>query len=279
MTAITTEFDRALAKELILEGGFVNHPKDPGRATMKGGTQAVYDTYRTSVGAGRQSVRCISDDEVRAIYRSRYWNLVKGDSLPPGISFIIFDGAVHSGPAQSVKWLQRALGLDRVDGLVGPQTLQAVAAVNDHDALIERILKLRDAFLRALKTWSTFGKGWTNRLRQVLAVGQAWARGSVGPDVVYDAAGAAKALSSDAKPAPSAALADAVTGGGAIGGSAIVGALQTAQTQLIPLAVGSATISNIVAGIVVVSAMLTIGGALYGWWARRRRAELAEALA
>ncbi|MCM5560326.1 glycoside hydrolase family 108 protein [Pleomorphomonas sp. JP5] len=274
MTAITTEFDRALAKELILEGGFVNHPKDPGRATMKGITQAVYDTYRKSVGAGRQSVRCISDDEVRAIYRGRYWNLIKGDSLPPGVGFVVFDGAVNSGPAQSVKWLQRALGLDRVDGLVGPQTLQAVAAVNDHDALIERVLKLRDAFLKALKTWSTFGKGWTNRLRQVLAVGQSWARGSVGPDVVYDAVGAAKALSSDAKAAPSAALADAVTGG-----SAIVGALQTAQTQLAPLAAGSAAISNIVAGIVVVSAVLTIGGALYGWWARRRRAELAEALA
>ncbi len=279
MTAITTEFDRALAKELIFEGGFVNHPKDPGRATMKGITQAVYNTYRKSVGAARQSVRCISDDEVKAIYRGRYWSLIKGDSLPPGVGFVVFDGAVNSGPAQSVKWLQRALGLDRVDGLVGPQTLQAVAAVNDHDALIDRILKLRDAFLKALKTWSTFGKGWTNRLRQVLAVGQAWARGSVGPDVVYDEAGAAKALPSDAKAAPSAALADAVTGGGAIGGSAIGGALQTAQTQLTPLAAGSATISNIVAGIVVLSAVLTIGGAVYGWWARRRRAELAEALA
>lgn len=279
MTATTSDFDRCLTKLLVFEGGFVNHPKDPGRATMKGVTQAVYDTYRKSVGAGRQSVRCISDDEVRAIYRNRYWNLIKGDSLPPGVSFVLFDGAANSGPAQSVKWLQRALRLDKVDGLIGPQTLAAVAAVNDHDALIERILQLRTAFLKALKTWSTFGAGWTNRLRQVLALGQAWARGSVGPEVTYDAAGAAKAIDADAKAAPSAALADAVTGGGAIGGTAVVGALQTAQTQLAPLAAGSSTISAIVAGIVVVSAALTIGGALYGWWARRRRAELAEALA
>lgn len=278
MTAKVTEFDRSLEKVLKLEGGFINHPKDPGGATMKGVTQAVYDTYRKSVGAGRQSVRCISDDELRAIYRGRYWNLIKGDSLPAGVGYVVFDGAVNSGPAQAVKWLQRALGLDRVDGLIGPQTLEAVAAVADHDALISKILKLRDAFLRALKTWKTFGAGWTKRLRQVLAVGQAWARGSVGPEVVHDPAGAAKAYATDAKAAPSAALADAVTGGGLVTGGTIAGTLQTAHDQLAPLAAGSPVIGHIVAGIVVVSALLTVGGAVYGWWARRRRAELAEAL-
>lgn len=273
------EFDRSLAKVLVLEGGFVDNPDDPGGATNRGITQAVYDTYRKSVGAGRQSVRLVSEDEVWAIYRSRYWDLVQGDQLPPGVGYVVFDGAVNSGAGQSVRWLQRALGLDRVDGLVGPQTLTALRAVDDHDVLIARILKLREAFLRALRTWKSFGKGWTNRLRQVLAVGQAWARGSVGPEVVYDAAGSAKALASDARAAPTAAIADAVTGGGVVTGGTVLGALQSAQEQLAPLAAGSPVIGNIVAGIVVVSAVLVIGGALYGRWARRRRAELAEALA
>ncbi len=273
------EFDRSLAKELVIEGGFVNDPDDPGGATNKGVTQAVYDTYRKSVGAGRQSVRLISDDEARAIYKSRYWDLIKGDQLPPGVGFVVLDGGVHSGPGQSVKWLQRALGLTKVDGLVGPETLTAVNAVEDHDSLIAKILDLRRAFLKALKGWKKFGKGWASRLKQVLAIGQAWARGSVGPEVVYDAAGARKALPADAKAAPSAAIADAATGGGLFTGATVLGTLQTAQEQLTPLTSGSPIISNIVAGIVVVSAALVIGGAVYGWWARRRRAELAEALA
>lgn len=273
------EFDRSLAKVLVFEGGYVNDPDDPGRATDKGVTQAVYDTYRKSVGAGRQSVRLISTDELRAIYKSRYWDLIKGDLLPPGVAFVVFDGGVNSGPGQSVKWLQRALGLAKVDGLVGPETLAAVNAVEDHDGLIARILALRQAFLKALRGWKKFGKGWASRVKQVLAVGQAWARGSVGPEVVYDAAGARKALPLDAKAPPSAAIADAATGGGLVTGTTVLGTLQAAQAQLAPLAMGSPIVSHIVAGIVVVSAVLVIGGAVYGWWARRRRAELVEALA
>lgn len=274
-----TEFERSLAKVLVLEGGFVNDPDDAGGATNKGVTQAVYDTYRKSAGAGRQSVRLVSDDEVRAIYKSRYWDLVKGDQLPPGVGYVVFDGGVNSGPGQSVKWLQRALGLKRIDGLVGPETLAAVNSVEDHDSLVAKILVLREAFLKALKGWKKFGKGWASRIKQVLAVGQAWARGSVGPEVTYDAAGARKAMSTDAKAAPSAAIADAATGGGLVTGTTILGTLQSAQEQLAPLASGSSIVSNIIAGIVLVSAALVIGGAVYGWWARRRRAELAEALA
>ena len=274
-----TEFERSLAKVLVFEGGYVNDPDDPGRATDKGITQAVYETYRKSVGAGRQSVRLINTDELRAIYKTRYWDLIKGDQLPPGVGFVVFDGGVNSGPGQSVKWLQRALGLKKVDGLVGPETLAAVNAVEDHDSLIAKILVLRDAFLKALKGWKKFGKGWASRIKQVLAVGQAWARGSVGPEVIYDAAGARKAMSTDAKTAPSAAIADAATGGGLVTGTTILGTLQSAKEQLAPLASGSSIVSNIIAGIVVVSAALVIGGAVYGWWARRRRAELAEALA
>ncbi|SCM74026.1 Secretion activator protein (fragment) [uncultured Pleomorphomonas sp.] len=144
------------------------------------------------------------------------------------MSCVVFDGGVNSGPGQSVKWLQRALGLKKVDGLVGPQTLAAVNAVDDHDALIAKIIALRDAFLRALKGWKKFGKGWTSRIKQVLAIGQAWARGSVGPEVVYDAAGARKAYASDAKAAPSAAIADAATGGGLVTGGTVLTTLQSA---------------------------------------------------
>lgn len=274
-----TEFDRALQKTLVLEGGFVDDPRDPGGATNRGITQAVYDTYRRSVGAGRKSVATIAADEVTAIYKARYWALINGDALPVGVGYVVFDGAVNSGPAQSAKWLQRALGLNKADGLIGPETLAAVAAVDDHDLLIARILQIRERFLRALKTWKRFGRGWRNRLAQVLAVGQAWARGSVGPEVVHDADGAAKARATDARAAPSPVAGDMVAGGGMTTGVSLLGILAGAKDQLLPLAGSSQAITNIVAGVVIATAVVTAAGAAWSWWAIRRRSRLAEALA
>ncbi|WP_421867408.1 glycoside hydrolase family 108 protein [Pararhizobium sp.] len=176
------EYQRSLAKVLVHEGGFSNHPKDPGGATMKGVTQRVYDEYHTSLGLPKRPVRTIDDHEVEAIYRKKYWNEVKGDKLAPGLSYVVFDGAVNSGVSQFTKWLQRALqamGLytGLIDGSLGQGTLLAAAAVNDVDGLVAKICERRLAFLKALKTWTTFGKGWASRVAGVLAVGQAWATG------------------------------------------------------------------------------------------------------
>lgn len=266
------EFDRALAKALVLEGGYVNHPKDPGKATNQGITQAVYDDYRRSIGQGSRPVRALTGVERNTIYRMRYWELVKGDDLPPGISYIVFDGAVHSGVAQSVRWLQRALGIP-VDGVVGPQTINAVRAHDNHDALVRRVCDLRMQFLKALKTFATFGKGWTARVNSVRAVGQAWAMGDTGPQIKYVPGGEAKALLSDAKSAPSKAPGDAAAGGGAV--SALI---TQATTQLTPLAyvefVAKAITILTVAGVCV--AILGYG---YRLWAKRRGDQLAEALA
>ncbi|SCW38970.1 Lysozyme family protein [Rhizobium mongolense subsp. loessense] len=276
------EFARSLAKVLVHEGGYSNHPKDPGGATMRGVTQRVYDEYRRSLGLQLMTVKNISDSELQAIYRKKYWNEIKGDKLAPGISYVVFDGAVNSGVAQSVKWLQRALqamGLYQggIDGNLGQGTLLALSGVNDNDSLICRILDRRMAFLRALKTWKTFGKGWTARVNGVRAVGQAWASGSVGPEVQYIVGGDAKAFLSDAKAAPTLAVADATTGGG-IGSGGLAGTLQQVQDQLSPLSYSSELIGKVVAGLIVVGAVLTIGGLGYRWYANRRKAERLDAL-
>ena len=80
------------------------------------------------------------------------------DKLPRGVD-LSFDGAVNSGPSQSVKWLQRALRMSVVDGILGEATLAAVGAHNAPEALINDICDIRLRFLRALKTWPTFGRG------------------------------------------------------------------------------------------------------------------------
>jgi lysozyme family protein len=179
-----SEFERALTKVLVYEGGYVNNPKDPGGETNKGVTKAVYDSYRKGHGLPVQSVRLISDTELRDIYKSRYWDLFKGDEMPAGVSLIVFDGAVNSGVAQSAKWLQRALApfyQGTVDGLVGPGTLAAIARHPDKRKLIADICAQRLAFLKTLKTWPTFGRGWSSRVVDVQRTAQAWAVGTGKP--------------------------------------------------------------------------------------------------
>lgn len=163
----STNFDAALALVLVHEGGYVNHPADPGGATNKGVTQAVYDAYRRGKGQPTQSVRYISTAEVGAIYRFLYWARTRADELPAGVDYVVFDFAVNSGVDRSSRYLQRAVDAAE-DGKVGPATL-AKAAAQDPRQLIDELCDARMAFLRGLRTFATFGKGWTRRVTEARA--------------------------------------------------------------------------------------------------------------
>lgn len=265
-----SEFERSLAKVLVHEGGYVNHPKDPGGATNQGVTQKVYDDYRRSMKAAPQSVKLMAVGERDSIYYTRYWTAARCNVLPPGVSYVVFDGAVNSGVSRSVRWLQAALGVG-VDGIIATETLNAVRAHPNHDRLIADIIARREKFLRSLKTWPTFGKGWLSRLRGVKATGQAWAMGDVGPQVDYAPGGEAKARANDVKPAPPVAPGDAATGGGIVGGT-----LTQAIEQLTPLS-SNAFVAQVLTWLTVASVVLAIGGVGYRIWAARKAAKLAEA--
>lgn len=269
---MSAEFNRALSKVLVHEGGYVNHPKDPGGATNQGVTQRVYDDYRRSIKQTPRPVKQLAASERDTIYRMRYWDLIKGDRLPPGVGYVVFDGAVNSGVSRSVRWLQRALGVN-ADGVLGPQTLLAIEDHPNHDALIAKIHDIRMAFLKALKTWKTFGKGWTRRVNDVLSVGQAWAMGDVGPAISYAPGGEAKALVEDAKKAPSTAPGDIGTG---IGTSGTV--ITQAIDQLAPLK-GIEFVAKVIAGLTAAGVLVAVGGIAYRQWAKRKADQLAEALA
>jgi lysozyme family protein len=272
-----TEFERCLDKVLVHEGGYVNHPADPGGETNRGITKRVYDAFRQRKGQPLRSVRSITSGEVAEIYKANYWDLAKCDQLPAGVSYVVFDGAVNSGVSQSVKWLQRALGVTP-DGIAGNATIAAVQNYGDMDRLVDAICDRRLSFLKALKTWKTFGKGWASRVASVRATGKAWAGGSPEIHPLSLASGAnAKALLSDAKPAPALAIADATTGGG-IGSGGLAATLQQVQDQLSPYSYGSSLIGKVVVVLIVIGAALTIGGLAYRWWAARRKAERADAL-
>lgn len=272
------EYPKALAAVLVHEGGYVNDPRDPGGETNKGVTWRVYDGYRSTRGEPKRSVKEMTKTELEEIYRLQYWNVIKGDYLPDGVAYAVFDGAVNSGPAQAVKWLQRALGLSVVDGNLGTATLAAAIAHPDHDQLIADMLNHRLAFLKRLKTWATYGKGWTRRVLDVRRRAQAWADGTVGPPIGGIEKAGGKARIEDAKPAPSTLPADAMVAAGTANGG-VAGTLQGTREQLEPLAGTSNWIATTVAVLSVVTAVLLIGGFAWRWWQTRKAKEHAEALA
>lgn len=275
-----SSFKAALARVLVHEGGYVNNPRDPGGATNQGITQRTYDAYRRSKKLPPRSVKLMTAPERDAIYRRQYWDAVKGDKLPAGVDYVVFDGAVNSGPKQAVKWLQRALGSayrGQIDGVIGLATFAALEAVENHDALIDRMCDRRMAFLRALVTWPDFAGGWTRRVQNVRAIGKAEATGAEEIAAVHIAGAEAKARIEDARKAPTKAPADAATGGG-IGAGGIAGTLQTLQDQLTPFSAAGTWITTLVVGLAVGGALLAAGGIAYRWYATRKAARLADAL-
>ena len=160
-----TRFDECLPLVLKHEGGYVNHPKDPGGATNKGVTQRTYDAWQARNNKPKRSVKQIQDAEVAAIYRAQYWDKVQADDLPAGLDYAVFDFAVNSGPSRAAKFLQRIVGVHD-DGIIGMQTLDAVSKF-EVSSIIRKLCDNRLAWLKRLKTFSTFGRGWTRRVEEV----------------------------------------------------------------------------------------------------------------
>lgn len=159
-----TNFESALEKLLIHEGGFVNHPADPGGMTNLGVTKKVWEEWRGQP-VDEAEMRSLNPEKVAPLYKAKYWDMVQGDRLPHGVDMCVFDCAVNSGVKRASKLLQRAVGVED-DGVIGRATMAALEALNP-DEVIDRFCAERLTFLEALPTFATFGKGWTRRVAQV----------------------------------------------------------------------------------------------------------------
>lgn len=166
-------FEEALALVLKAEGGYVNNPNDKGGETNKGIIQRVYDKYRTNKSLPLQSVRYISNDEVKEIYHDSYWMPGKCEEMTYGVAILHFDSCVNCGIKQSAKFLQRAVKCAD-DGIVGTQTIEAVhqyVKVYSEPVLINAYLNQRSEFYYYLidkdPSQRVFIKGWQNRLKQL----------------------------------------------------------------------------------------------------------------
>ena len=146
-------FERCLAITLKWEGGYSNHPDDPGGPTMRGIIQREYDAWRKRHGGRLRPVRQIEEGELQAIYRTQYWDAMGCEELPPGFDLCVFDAAVNAGVGRATQWLQSNPSQD-----------------------IQAYCSARLEFLRRLgRLWRVFGVGWRRRINSVRLEAQAMA--------------------------------------------------------------------------------------------------------
>jgi lysozyme family protein len=146
-------FDKAFEILIGHEGGFVDHPKDPGGATKYGITKRTYPT---------EDIPNLTLERAKELYRRDFWGPAGCDALPETVRFDVFDMAVNSGVRAAIRMLQCAVD-ETPDGVLGPRTLQAVQSM-PAPRLVARFNGLRLEFMAGLSTWPAFGRGWARRI-------------------------------------------------------------------------------------------------------------------
>lgn len=172
---MTDRFPVLLPEILRHEGGYVDHPADPGGATNLGVTIGTLSGW-LGRPATKAEVRALTPATVAPIYRQLYWNPSASGRMWPGLDLCCFDAAVNSGVSRGVRWVQTAVGATP-DGKAGPKTLAAVAeagkTLDGRVRAVQAACAARMGFLRGLRHWMTFGRGWSRRVAEVEARGVA----------------------------------------------------------------------------------------------------------
>jgi lysozyme family protein len=156
-----------IGRVLKSEGGYTDHPSDPGGPTNFGIT--IHDARKYwKPGATAADIRAMPLTIAREIYKKQYWNALNCDALPPGVDYAVFDYGVNSGIGRSGKVLRRLLGLLDNTHVVTSEVVAAASKAEARD-LVTRICGERLRFLKGLRTWPVFGKGWARRVAEVQA--------------------------------------------------------------------------------------------------------------
>jgi lysozyme family protein len=228
-----SNFERCLPIVLRHEGGYVDHPRDPGGATNLGVTIGTLSGW-LGRPATKAEVRALTVEAVTPIYRKNYWNAVRADAYQHGADLAVFDAAVNSGTGRALRWARAV------------KAANAVAFVNAY-------CDLRLGFLGRLGTWDAFGRGWSRRVADIRAQGIRMAARAHGqqPAVVLqrEAAGQQRKATRDA-------AASAGTAGA--GGAAATQAPEAAVTLDWPALIAMGGAGLIVAGAIAFLALRSI---------------------
>lgn len=163
-------WQKCLEAILHHEGGYVNHPKDPGGETNLGVTKRVYEEW-----GGTKDMKDLEVEDVEPIYKKNYWDRVRAESLPSGLDLCVFDFGVNAGTGRAAKYLQTMIGTT-ADGGIGPNTLKALSNYVESEGVEQTIRNYqaaRQEYYESLSTFETFGKGWTRRVDETteMAIG------------------------------------------------------------------------------------------------------------
>lgn len=170
---------------LANEGGFVDDPDDAGGATNMGIAWRTWQTYALEdlgVESTLENLRNLTVEQAETIYRKRYWE-PRGfcDIHEPRTALMIYDWTITSGKAvrEVQKVLRDTFGAEVVvDNDMGPQTIAAVNAIADQDALVEAIAAARKDYYQSL-TYNRdrtrnrnqkFLRGWLARVERCLEI-------------------------------------------------------------------------------------------------------------
>jgi lysozyme family protein len=156
-------FSSVVKMILVHEGGYVNHPSDPGGETKYGISKRAYPDV---------DIAELTEDDAADLYKRDYWDRIKGDDLPVGVACVVMDYAVNSGISRASKALQSVCGIANGDGVIGPASLNAVWTTvknTSEEDVINAVTEQRQGFIRALSIYDTFGKGWERRIEETRA--------------------------------------------------------------------------------------------------------------
>ena len=165
---IDKEYQHCLKMILHHEGGYVNHPADPGGETNLGVTKRVYEAYCKKNGLRVTSMRDLEITDVAPIYKTEYWDRVKGDDLHTSLALCVFDFGVNAGTGRAAKYLQKIVNA-KADGAIGPATLRKVVIATEAYGIknmVEKYQENRQKYYEKLKHFETFGRGWTRRVTE-----------------------------------------------------------------------------------------------------------------
>ena len=156
-------FSTIIKMVLEHEGGYVNHPNDPGGETKYGISKRAYPDI---------DIAAITEEDAEEIYYRDYFSRIKGDDLPSSVACVVLDYGVNSGISRASKALQSACGITNGDGIIGPHSLNAVWVTVEEkgeEYLVNEVTRIRQEFIRGLSIYDTFGRGWERRIDETRA--------------------------------------------------------------------------------------------------------------
>lgn len=262
--------DKSIDLTFGSEGGYVNRNTDRGGPTNMGITLTTMRRV-LNPNASIEDLKRLTRAEAFEIYAREYWNTIRGDELPSGLDYAVFDSCVTSGQNRALKILQKALnGLGHnvgVDGSIGPETMKAISVTNIRD-LIQAYCDERIKFMKGIggkQGWASNGRGWNIRVTGVDPKGQ-WKRqlGVVGNALLMAGNSVQKEVATEMpKDIPASSLSPKATDSNTSLTTILkkpegYGTLATAATGLVTAASANSILSYALAAVMVVGAIIVL---------------------